>query len=70
MAGSSLENFRGNHHEDVYMFLRRVELAAVTINRDEDAYKARMVGLLLEGHGMMMYYQMRSRGIGIIYVNL
>lgn len=55
MAGSSLENFRGDHHEDVYMFLRRVELAAVTINRDEDAYKARMVGLLLEGQAREWY---------------
>ena len=56
-----MENFKDDQHEDVYMFLRRVELAVVTINTDEDAYKARMVGFLKakQGNGMMMYYKMR-----------
>ena len=55
MAGSTYEPFKGNIDEDVDYFLRRIELAAFDSNRDEDASKLRLVGLLLEGQAREWY---------------
>ena len=55
MAGSAYEPFKGNKDEDVDYFLRRIELAAFHSNRDEDASKLRLVGLLLEGQAREWY---------------
>ena len=55
MTGSAYEPFKGNKDEDVDYFLRRIELAAFHSNRDEDASKLRLVGLLLEGQAREWY---------------
>lgn len=49
MAMHGYELFEGDDGEDVERLLRIVELIAFSNNKDEDAYKLRMVSLLLDG---------------------
>ncbi|MCO5562153.1 hypothetical protein L7F22_015779 [Adiantum nelumboides] len=55
MVGDGYEVFTGGKAEDVDKFIRRIELTALTSNRDDDAFKVRMVNLLLEGEAREWY---------------
>ena len=48
MASEGFEVFKGGRGEDVDKFIRRIELTALKSNRDDDAFKVRLVSLLLE----------------------
>ncbi|KAI5056249.1 hypothetical protein GOP47_0028067 [Adiantum capillus-veneris] len=63
MAGDGYEVFKGGKGEDVDKFIRRIELIALKSNRDDGAFKVRLVSLLLEGEAREWYEDRLGGGV-------
>ncbi|MCO5602919.1 hypothetical protein L7F22_057059 [Adiantum nelumboides] len=55
MTGYGYEVFTGGKAQDVDKFIRRIDLTALKSNRDDCAFKVRLVSLLLEGEAREWY---------------